>query len=163
MSFLRRRAKRVPGEYPETFTRAWVRLTLPTASEAEAQSTVQHLRGKGWSEEKLARYVLPFMPREDELEQTWLASRRPREETVALPAQLSQAWLDEQLPAMSPRQIGLVVEQLEGRGLSPREAAVAVLPHLLPKLEPDDVQAILAGLPGLGLSDEEIARLTRCC
>ena len=163
MSFLRRKPKRVPGEYPESFTKAWVRMTLPTASPAEAQSTVQHLRGKGWSEQKLAQYVLPFMPREDLLAQAYPNIRDVPKPPVEVPARVTRDWLDQHLPAMSPEQIRLVVDELEGRGLSPREAAVAVLPHLLPKLEPDDQQAILAGLPGLGLGGEEIERLTRCC
>ena len=50
MSFLRRRKPRQPGEFPESFTRAFVRQTLPSASQAEARSTVEHLRCKGWSE-----------------------------------------------------------------------------------------------------------------
>lgn len=160
MRFLRRRKPRVPGEYPESFTRAWVRQTLPTASQAEARSTVEHLRGKGWSEEKLAQHVLPYVPREDPTKLDANITGEP--ERVPMPDHVSREWLDRRLPAMPPRQIRLVVEELERRGWSPSEAAVAVLPHLLPKLDEDDAQVILAGLGKLGLSDAEVARLARC-
>ncbi len=53
-----------------------------------------------------------------------------------------------------------VVDELERRGWSPGDAAVAVLPHLLPKLPPEEVDAILAGLREIGLSEEDIARLS---
>ena len=160
MGFLRRRKQqRVPGEFPESFTRAWVRMTLPTASQAEAQSTVQHLRSKGWDEEKLARYVLPFMPVEDPTRLD--ANIHGPPEAVWVPAQVSAAWFEQRLPDMSPTEMRLVVEELERRGWSPAQAAVAVLPHLLPKLPEDDARAILAGLPRLGLDQNEIARLAR--
>ncbi|HWC25251.1 MAG TPA: hypothetical protein VG474_01585 [Solirubrobacteraceae bacterium] len=160
MGFLRRRRRTPPGEYPEQFTRAFVRLTLPTATPAEARRTVEHLRGKGWSEDKLAEYVLPYMPRDEGRAQPQGAAGGGPE-AVSVPAQVSRAWLDERLPAMTPRQMRLVVEELERRGWSARDAALAVLPHLLPKLPEDDAQAILAGLGELGVSDDEAARLGR--
>lgn len=160
MRFLPSRKRRLPGEYPESFTRAFVRQTLPTASPREARSTVAHLRRKGWSEDKLAQYVLPYMPRDEGTAQPQtVAGGGP--EAVSVPARVTSDWLDQQLPAMPPRQIRLVVEELERRGWSAREAAVAVLPHLLAKLPPDDAQAILAGLRELGVSDDEVARLAR--
>ncbi|HWI09194.1 MAG TPA: hypothetical protein VNT54_16960 [Solirubrobacteraceae bacterium] len=159
MGFLRRRKQRVPGEYPESFTRAWVQRTLPSASQAEAQSTVQHLRAKGWSEQKLAQHVLPYMPVEDPTRLD--ANIHGAPEAVWVPAQVSSAWFDRRLPEMTPREIRLVVEQLEGRGWSPAQTAVAVLPHLLPKLPEDDARAIVAGLDRLGLRKDEIARLAR--
>ncbi len=159
MGFLRRRKKRVPGEYPESFTRAWVQMTLPSASQAEAQSTLRHLRGKGWSEEKLARHILPYMPVEDPTKLD--ANIHGPPEAVWVPAQVSAAWFDQRLPDMSPAEIRMVVEELERRGWSPAQTAVAVLPHLLPKLPEDDARAIVAGLERLGVSKDEIARLAR--
>ena len=61
---LRPKPKRVPGEYPESFVKAWMARTLPSATPAEAASAVAHLRTKGWTEEKLAAFILPYMPRE---------------------------------------------------------------------------------------------------
>lgn len=160
MTFLRRRKRRTPGEYPESFTRAFVRQTLPTATPGEARRTVEHLRSKGWSEDKLAEHVLPYMPPAGPAGKLGAATG-DGEEAVWVPAPVSRDWLDEQLPAMAPRQIRLVVEELERRGWSAGDAAVAVLPHLLPKLPEDDAQAILAGLDRVGLSDDEVARLAR--
>ena len=160
MGFLRRRKQqRVPGEYPESFTRAWVQMTLPSASQAEARSTVEHLRSKGWSEQKLAQYVLPYMPVEDPTKLDYNIHGGP--EPVWVPAQVSSAWFEQRLPDMSPAEIRLVVEELERRGWSPGETAVTVLPHLLPKLPEEDAQAIIAGLDRLGLRKDEIARLAR--
>ena len=151
MRLPRRRKRPAPGEYPEDFTRAFVRQTLPTATPAEARSTVQHLRSKGWSEAKLAQYVLPYMPPSTDLSQP----------AVPVPTPVSRAWLDQELPAMAPAQIRLVVEELERRGWSSRDAALAVLPHLLPKLTAENAQALLAGVKALGLSEEEVTRLAR--
>lgn len=150
----RRRHKKPPrGEFPPGFERAFFRQTMPTTSPDEAQAVLRHVRGKGWSEEKIDELILPYMPR-----------RRPtpggvEAGSVRLPPRISAAWLDQHLPAMDRDGIRRVVDQLERRGWSPADAAVAVLPHLLPKLQPDDVDAILAGLRELGVADEEIARL----
>ncbi len=160
MRFLRRRKRTPPGEYPEQFTRAFVRQTLPTATPAEARSTVEHLRGKGWSDDKLAQHVLPYMP-PDAGSAPRRATTRGAPDAISVPTPVSRGWLDRQLPAMTPGQIRLVVEELERRGWSAREAAVAVLPHLLPKLPEADARAILAGLHELGVSDDEVARLAR--
>jgi hypothetical protein len=153
---MRRRKRPPPGEYPEQFTRAFVRQTLPSATPAQARSTVEHLRGKGWSEAKLAQYVLPYMPPDADPPRTAAGSAA---EDVSVPTPVSAAWLDQQLPVMAPRQIRLVVDELERQGWSARDAAVAVLPHLVPKLAEADARAILAGLERLGLSDDEAARL----
>ncbi|MDP2341560.1 MAG: hypothetical protein Q8O67_11400 [Deltaproteobacteria bacterium] len=61
---LRPKPKRVPGEYPERFVKSWMATTLPTATPAEAASAVDHLRSKGWTEEQVAEFILPYMPRE---------------------------------------------------------------------------------------------------
>ena len=131
--------------------------TLPTCSPAEARSAIEHLRSKGWSEDELAAQILPYMPRVDQ----WPERRGARAGSgaVSLPPRVSTAWLDQQLPSMDREQIRLVVEELERRGWSSTEAAVAVLPHLLPKLPREDADAILAGLKKLGMTDGEIARL----
>jgi hypothetical protein len=155
MKFLRRGKQRTPGEYPERFTRAFVQQTLPSATPAEQQRTVEHLRGKGWSEEKLAQHVLPYLPPE----QPDLVVGG-RLEAAAMPAQISRQWLVETLPALTPRQIQAVVEELERRGWSARDAAVAVLPHLLPKLSDEHAHGILAGLGRFGVSADEVVRLT---
>ena len=63
---LRPKPKRVPGEYPERFVKAWMATTLPTTTPAEAASAVDHLRSKGWTEEQVAEFILPYMPREAE-------------------------------------------------------------------------------------------------
>lgn len=161
MSFLRRRKQPKPrDEYPESFTRAWVRATLPSASAAEAKRTVEHLRGTGWSDEKLAELVLPYMPT-DPRPGMLGGGTRDTPADVAVPAQVSGAWLDEHLPAMDPRQMRHVVQELERRGWPAADAAMAVLPHLLPKLRDEDARAIVDGLPRLGLSEAQIARLTR--
>ena len=60
---LRPKPKRVPGEYPERFVKAWMATTLPTTTPAEAASAVAHLRSKGWTEEQVAEFILPYMPR----------------------------------------------------------------------------------------------------
>ena len=132
--------------------------TLPTTSPAEARSAVEHLRGKGWTEEELAEKILPYMPRP--------RSGRPLADepgtpVLAVPARVSRDWLDGHLPSMDRGQIRLVVEELERRGWSPAEAAVTVLPYLLPKLPREDAQAILTGLGELGISESRIASLAR--
>ena len=157
MRFGRRRksTRPPPGEYPRQFTEAFVQATLPTETPAQAHSTLDHLRSKGWTEEELAEKILPYMPR-----------RRPEAPTaggggIIIPGGASKAWLDQQLPSMDRHQMRLVVDELERRGWSPAEAAVTVLPHLLPKLSPGDREAILAGLRDLGLTEEEITSVAR--
>ena len=151
----RRRQKRPPrGEFPPGFTASFFRQTLPTTSPAEARAALDHLRRKGWTEEEIAEQILPYMPR----------PRRPPDGDESrlryIPAGVSTAWLDRHLPAMDPEGIRRVVDELERRGWSSTDAAVAVLPHLLPKLPPDEVDAILAGLKEIGMSEEDIARLS---
>lgn len=147
----RRRSTRPPrGEFPPGFTESFMRQTLPTTSPAEAEAAVDHLRKKGWSEERLAKHIFPFMP------------RSPRAaESSHVPPGASSVWLDRHLPGMNREQIAGVVDELERRGWSPAEVAVAVLPHLLPKLPREDADAVLAGLVEIGLPPDEIARLAR--
>lgn len=61
---LRPKPKRVPGEYPERFVKAWMARTLPTTTPAEAAAAVAHLQSKGWTEEQVAEFILPYMPRD---------------------------------------------------------------------------------------------------
>lgn len=162
MSFLRRR-KNKPAqrdEYPESFKRAWVQATLPSAGAAEARRTVEHFRAQGWSDEKLAEFVLPYMPRDP---RPGMLGPAPDEGQagVTVPAHASRAWLDRHLPGMDPTQMRHVVDELERRGWTAADAAVAVLPHLLPKLREEDARAIVDGLPRLGLSESQIAALAR--
>lgn len=152
-----RRSKRPPrGEFPPSFTQAWIRGTLPTASPAEARGVVEYMRRKGWTEEEVAELILPYMPR---------AARSPGHAPAAassgfsIPPRVSTAWLDQNLPAMDREEIRLVVDELERRGWSVPDAALAVLPHLLPKLPAEGAEAILAGLKELGMTDAEIDRL----
>jgi hypothetical protein len=154
-----RKSNRPPaGEYPRQFTEQFMQRTLPTTSPLEAQSAIAHLRTKGWTEEELAQKILPYMPRPGSFAATPGAATPAG---PAVPAQISRDWLDRHLPAMDRGQIRLVVDELERRGWSPGQAAVAVLPHLLPKLPPEDAQAILAGLRELGMSEAEIASIAR--
>ena len=151
----RRRQKRPPrGEFPPSFTASFFRQTLPTTSPAEARAALDHLRGAGWTEEQIAEQILPYMPRPP----------RPRDGEASgftyIPAGVSTTWLDQRLPAMDPDGIRRVVDELERRGWSSADAAVAVLPHLLPKLPREEVDALLAGLKELGVPDEDIARLS---
>lgn len=146
MWFRRRRSRPPPGEFPPSFTHAWIRRTLPTASAAEAQGLLRTMRDRGWTEAEIAERILPYMPR---------VPPAP----AHVPAEVSTAWLDRHLPAMDREQIGVVVAELERRGWPAPELALAVLPHLLPKLPPADANAILAELGTLGLSREQIARL----
>lgn len=159
MGWRRSKPKRVPGEYPENFVKGWMATTLPSATPAEAASAVRHLRGKGWSEEDLVRFILPYMPREPS------PAPPPRDAhgqpAIALPPVVTTDWLDEHLPAMDLRQLRNVVDELERRGLPPGTMAMAVLPHLLPKLPPEEARALVAGLANLGMTDDEIARATR--
>ncbi len=115
------------------------------------------MRDRGWTEAEVAERILPFMP---------MGSPGPVSGTEAdgdpafsVPARVSIAWLDRQLPTMERREIGLLVEELERRGWAATELATAVLPHLLPKLPPADANAILAGLGDLGMTEEEVGRL----
>ena len=125
------------------------------------------MRAKGWSEEEIAELILPYMPPPRSGGESRAAAeprpaaeaRAPAERRVVVPAGVSMAWLDEHLPATDRQAIGLVVEELERRGWSSSDVALAVLPHLLPKLPPEDRDAILAGLKELGMTDAEIARL----
>ncbi|MEA2198877.1 MAG: hypothetical protein QOJ25_2928 [Solirubrobacteraceae bacterium] len=178
-----RKPERVPGEYPESFVKGFMQKTLPFATPAEAASGVRHLRSKGWSEEKLAEFILPYIPRgapaapgpapaapgpappAASVPGTHIAPRLgPRREQAQagmVPADVTPAWLDEHLPAMDRRQMRLVVDELERRGWPSGTVAMAVLPHLLPKLPTEDAQAIIAGLAEMGMSQEEIARATR--
>lgn len=166
-----------PGEYPPSFTRAFMRQTLPTASPEEAREVVERMRRKGWTEDEVEKHLLPYMPvpREEPRRQEDPDDGTERavpgdggeravadgggDRAVYVPPRVSRAWLDEHLPGMDRRELRLVVEELERRGWSPPDAARAVLPHLLPKLPAADREAILAGLTELGLSDDEIARL----
>ena len=150
----RRHPKRPPpGEYPAAFTRSFLRQTLPTATLDEARAALDHLRSKGWSEEEIAEQILPYMPRENPPP----AGRASG--PFYVPAGISTAWLDRNLPAMDAVGIRRVVDELERRGWSQADVAVAVLPHLLPKLPTENVNAILDGLAELGLSQEDIERL----
>jgi hypothetical protein len=155
----RNRDTRPPrGEFPPSFTRGWLRLTLPSASPAEARAVLERMRQRGWTEEEVAELILPYMPR-SKPGRTEVGARAVGPPAVPVPAQVSTAWLDQQLPAMDRKQIRLVVEELERRGWPPTKLAVAVLPHLLPKLPAEDANAILAGLEQLGMTEDEIARL----
>ncbi len=63
MRFGRRRSSRPPrGEYPPSFTHAWIRQTLPTASAPEARALLQTMRDRGWTETEVAERILPYMP-----------------------------------------------------------------------------------------------------
>ena len=150
--FRRRSTRPPPGEFPPGFTESFMRRSLPTASPAQAEAAVDHLRKKGWSEERLEKSILPFMPR---------PPRDGAAESSGIPPGASSAWLDRHLPGMDREQIAGVVDELERRGWSAADVAVAVLPHLLPKLPRADADAVLAGLVGIGLPPEEIARLAR--
>ena len=159
MMFRRRRKRLAPGEFPEHVTRVYVQRTLPTATPGEARRTVEHLRSKGWSEDKLAQHILPFMPR---FPHAALGSASgDGAEEVFVPLPVSRQWLDEQLPGMDRGQIRLVVDELERRGWSAKDAALLVLPHLLPKLPDEDALAVVAGLERLGLTEREIRIVTR--
>ena len=159
MRWRRSKPRRVPGEYPESFVKAWMAQTLPTTTPAEAESAVGHLRSKGWTEQQLAEFILPYMPREDRSPAAFRA-RAVQEPPIELPPVVSTDWLYAHLPALDRGQIGLVVDELERRGWSPGTVAMAVLPYLLPKLPAEDAQAVVAGLARLGMSEEEIARAT---
>jgi hypothetical protein len=151
MRFGRRKEGRPPpGDYPKQFTEAFMRETLPTTSPAEAQAGVNHLRTKGWTEEELARKILPYMPR-----------RPGGSVAVAMPDPVPHLWLARELPAMDRAQLRDVVDELERRGWPAAKAATTVLPHLLPKLTPADAHAILTGLRDLGMSEAEIDAVAR--
>lgn len=158
----RRRRSRQHGEYPPSFTHAWLARTLPSTSAAEARGVLQRMRDRGWTEAEIAERILPYlppMPPAPAGEEGPAGAGR----ATSVPAGVSTAWLDVHLPAMDREQIRLVVEELERRGWSTTEVTVAVLPHLLPKLPSADATAILAGLRELGLTEEEIARLAPAC
>jgi hypothetical protein len=151
--------ERAPGEYPESFVKGWMARTLPSTTPAEAASAVRHLRGKGWTEQQLAEFVLPYMPREVGPRAELGAQAEPAR-AISLPANVTRSWLDQHLPSLDRRQLRVVVDELEGRGWPTAAVAVIVLPHLLPKLPAEDSRAIVSGLANLGMSDEEIARAT---
>jgi hypothetical protein len=171
---------RLPGEYPESFVKHFMARTLPAATPAEAASAVRHLRGKGWTEEQLAEFILPYMPRGapgqgrgSVADERPAHSQAPPHLTHAEPAQaahpcralplppdVTRPWLDEHLPALDRHQLRGVVDELEHRGWPTGTVAMVVLPHLLPKLSDEDGRAIVAGLGDLGMSAEEIARAT---
>ena len=144
-----------PGEYPESFKRAWIQQTLPSTHPAEARRTIEYLRSQGWDDDTLARDILPFMP----VDWTKVA---PNVAPPPVPPRASPGWFDANLPSMSADEIRLVVRELESRGWPARDTALTILPHLLPKLSASEADAILAGLSDLGASDEDIARLQRC-
>jgi hypothetical protein len=155
----RPKPKRVPGEYPESFVKGWMALTLPSATPVEAASAVRHLRSKGWTEQQLAEFILPYMPR-DARAPTALGAQAEGAQGISLPSGVTTAWLDRHLPAMDRRQLRLVVDELERRRWPSGTVAMAVLPHLLPKLPAEDARAVVVGLADLGMTDEEIARAT---
>lgn len=187
----RRRAKPAPapGEYPESFVKGFMARTLGSTTPTEAASAVRHLRTKGWTEEQLAEFILPYMPRGTPAPaQTQTRTpaapaqtppstppeappdRMPTEPATAappdragelsLPPEVTRPWLDQHLPALDRYQLRRVVDELEHRGWPSGRVALVVLPHLLPKLTGDDARAIVAGLADLGMSEEEIARAT---
>jgi hypothetical protein len=173
---------RVPGEYPEGFVKGFMARTLPSTTPDEAASAVSHLRGKGWTEERLAEFILPYMPRggpgqargavADDRPAPWQAqpdraqvepargAQLDGTRDLSLPADVTRPWLAQHLPALDRYQLRLVVDELERRGWPTGTVATIVLPHLLPKLPADDARAIVAGLADLGMSEEEIARAT---
>jgi hypothetical protein len=176
----RRRAKpaRAPGEYPESFVKGFMARTLGSTTPTEAASAVRHLRTKGWTEEQLAEFILPYMPRGTPAPAQTTPStppeappdRMPTEPATAappdragelsLPPEVTRPWLDQHLPALDRYQLRRVVDELEHRGWPSGRVALVVLPHLLPKLTGDDARAIVAGLADLGMSEEEITRAT---
>ena len=160
MRFWRRSRRRPPGgEYPPSFTHAWIRQTLPTASPAEARGLLETMRRRGWSEAEVAERILPYMPPNPPTARSGDGPSRGELGISPLPAAVSTAWLDRHLPALARRELRLVVEELERRGWPAGELAVAVLPHLLPKLPPADAKAVLEGLRELGMTEEELVRL----
>ncbi|MDQ6777936.1 MAG: hypothetical protein M3071_17390 [Actinomycetota bacterium] len=150
------KSTRVPGEYPESFTKRFMARTLPSATPTQAASAVRHLRSQGWTEEQLAEFILPFMPQTDQ------APHTPADPThaISLPPDVTRAWLDRHLPALDRYQLRRIVDELEHRGWPTGTVATIVLPHLLPKLPPDDARAIVVGLAHLGMTEEEISRAT---
>jgi hypothetical protein len=67
-----------------------MRQTLPSATPAQAEAAVRHLRGQGWSEEKLAQFILPYMPREPLLVAPSLPG--PTAGPAAPPGRPAQPW-----------------------------------------------------------------------
>lgn len=155
----RRRARPPRGEYPPSFTHAWIRGTLPTASPAEARALLHTMRQKGWTEAEVAQRILPYMPVSLPIRASGDAPAG-RGQGVSVPAPVSTAWLDRHLPAMDRGQIRLVVEELERRGWPATRLAMAVVPHMLPKLSTADANALRAGLRELGMTEGELDRLS---
>jgi hypothetical protein len=153
------KARRVHGEYPESFVKGWMALTLPSTTPAEAASAVRHLRSKGWTEQQLADFILPYMPRDGRPPPASGARAEPAQGS-SLPSNVTRLWLDRHLPALDRPQLRLVVDELERRGWPSGTVAMTVLPHLLPMLPAEDARAIVAGLADLGMTDDEIARAT---
>ncbi len=119
---------------------------------------LERMRRRGWTEEQIAEQILPYMPRAQP-RPAGADARAGGRDSISVPPRVSDAWLDQQLPALDREQLRLVVEELEQRGWPAAKVAVAVLPHLLPKLPPVDADAVVAGLAQLGMSEDEIARL----
>lgn len=150
----RRRPKRPPrGEFPASFERAFFRQTLPSTPPREAKAILEHVRGKGWSEQKIAELILPYLP--------------PPGSPIAdgpyarVPPNPPRGWFERHLPDMDASELRRVVDDLERRGWSQPDIALTVLPHLLPKLPPPDADAILDGLRDLGFAEDDIAELSR--
>jgi len=155
----RQRARPPRGEYPPSFTHAWIRGTLPTASPAEARALLHTMRRRGWTEAEVAERILPYMPVGPPIRARGDVPAG-RGQGVQVPAPVSTAWLDRHLPAMDREQIRLVVEELERRGWPATRLAMAVMPHVLPKLSTADANAIRVGLRELGMTEEELDRLS---
>jgi hypothetical protein len=155
----RSKPRRVAGEYPESFVKRWMAVTLPSTTPAQAASAVRHLRSTGWTEEQIAEFILPYMP-PDVGPRAMAGAQGERVQAISLPSDVTTTWLDEHLPALDRRQLRLVVDELERRGWATGTVAMAVLPHLLPKLPAEDARAVVSGLADLGMTDEEIARAT---
>lgn len=174
---------RARGEYPESFVTGFMAHTLRSTTPTEAAAAVRHLRSKGWTEEQLAEFILPYMPRgapahtpapaaaaqtppeappermQTESEPAPAARPAPAPEP-SLPPEVTRPWLEQHLPALDRYQLRRVVDELERRGWPTGTVALVVLPHLLPKLSGDDARAIVAGLADLGMTEMEIARAT---
>ena len=126
---------------------------MPSTPPREAKAVLEHVRRKGWSEQKIAELILPYLP----------PPGSPVEDGpfARVPPDASTKWLDHNLPDMDAAELQRVVDDLERRGWSQTDVAMTVLPHLLPKLPAADAEAILGGLRDIGLADADIAELSR--